>query len=64
MTNKLTKTNKFLPSTSSPNDEINIVQVQVLVPLLVHGRYGRRHMNHLATMTYLPPPLGSPVTNY
>ena len=39
-------TNKFLPSTSSPNDEINIVQVQVLVPLLVHVRY-RTYKNNV-----------------
>ena len=28
MTNKFPMRNKFLPSTSSPNDEINIVQVE------------------------------------
>ena len=33
-------TNKFLPSTSCPNYEINIVQVQALAPLLVHVRRG------------------------
>ena len=51
MTNKFPMRNKFLPSTSSPNDEINIVQVQVLAPLLVHVRCGT-YKNNVMTMAH------------